>query len=524
MGPAGTGKTTALRRAADDLARQRRRVFGVAPTAKAAKVLHDETSIPADTVAKLLYEWRDGRPRAPYALAPGTTVVVDEAGMLGTSSLDLLVALAAAQRWRLVLVGDPRQLQAVGRGGMFDELCRSGRVHELATIHRFRHRWEQTATLRLRHGRAEALDAYFDHDRVESGDLPALLDDVARRWSDDASAGRSVAVTAETNEHVAALNAAIQRERDARGDLGSVGARVADGATASTGDIVVTRRNDRTLITDNGQPVRNRERWCVAAVHGDGQLTVSHIGGHGMVTLPADYVRTKVELGYAGTAHGHQGDTVEVSLTLITAATSHRSLYVGATRGRDENRLLVVTSGDDEARDVLEHVLTNDRVDLPAVAQRRVLADQVRGERGDDVPDGPERTLARARRALEDARRNGAPAVRRLGDASAALQAADAEARAARRALRDAPRLRRRGPTERVKAAAVALAAASDRYAAVARAAAPFTSEIEARKSDVERAERAVSAARLRDRLDRLATQRPARSLGRAPSIPPPGR
>lgn len=119
--------------------------------------------------------------------------------------------------------------------------------------------------------------------------------------------------------------------------IGPVAARIADGGTAADGDLVVTRRNDRILTTDHGEPVRNRERWTVAAVHDDGALTVSHLGRHGSVTLPADYVRAHVQLGYAATAHGHQGDTVDISITLVTAATTHRSLYVGATRGRDEN-------------------------------------------------------------------------------------------------------------------------------------------------------------------------------------------
>lgn len=93
VGPAGTGKTTALRRAVEDLVRQHRAVFGVAPTAKAAKVLHDETGMPSSTVAKLLHEWRDGQPRQGYRLPPGTTLIVDEAGMCGTGALDQLVRL-----------------------------------------------------------------------------------------------------------------------------------------------------------------------------------------------------------------------------------------------------------------------------------------------------------------------------------------------------------------------------------------------------------------------------------------------
>jgi hypothetical protein len=159
-----------LRHAADDLRRHGRPVFGVAPTAKAAKVLRDETGIHADTVAKLLYEWRSGHePSDVYRLPPGTTLVVDETGMVGTGALDDLVALAVAQRCRLALIGDPRQLQTVGRGGMFDELCRVGRTHKLATIHRFRHRWERAVSLQLRSGTLDAIDAYISHGRVSDG-------------------------------------------------------------------------------------------------------------------------------------------------------------------------------------------------------------------------------------------------------------------------------------------------------------------------------------------------------------------
>ena len=79
----------------------------------------------SDTVAKLLYEWHrpDRPPHARYRLPAGTTLIVDEAGMIGTASLHQLVQLADAHGWRMVLVGDPRQLQAVGRGGLFNEVC-----------------------------------------------------------------------------------------------------------------------------------------------------------------------------------------------------------------------------------------------------------------------------------------------------------------------------------------------------------------------------------------------------------------
>jgi hypothetical protein len=151
---------------------------------------------------------------------------------------------------------------------------------------------------------------------------------------------------------------------------------IGGGEVACPGDVVATRRNDRTLCTQTGEPVRNRDLWDVIATHPDGSLTVSHRNGHGLATLPANHAKAHVRLGYAATEHGHQGDTVDIGLELVSAATTHRGLYVGATRGRNENRLHVVTDTDDpaEARDVLNAVLAHDRADIPAVTQRRDLA------------------------------------------------------------------------------------------------------------------------------------------------------
>ncbi|MCB0994630.1 MAG: AAA family ATPase, partial [Acidimicrobiales bacterium] len=375
VGPAGAGKTTMLRAAVDDLNADGRAVFGVAPSAKAARVLERETGVPTDTLAKLLHEWhRDDRPPAArYQLPGGTTVLVDEAGMVSTPALAHLVTLATEMQWRLALVGDPYQLQAVGRGGFFHELCTIGRTHELARIHRFTEPWEAAASLQLRLGDPTALDTYIAHGRVHAAPVDEHLASATQRWLDATAAGEVAAVIASTNQHVDALNAAIQRARHLDS---TVTAPIGGDETVTVGDQVVTRRNDRTITTSTGEPIRNRELWTVTAITDDGALTVSPIRGHGTATLPADYARQHVRLGYAATEHGVQGDTVTAGIELATEATSRRGLYVALTRGQRDNTVLVVTETHDiaEARDILERILTNDRVDLPATAQRRELA------------------------------------------------------------------------------------------------------------------------------------------------------
>jgi ATP-dependent exoDNAse (exonuclease V) alpha subunit len=271
----------------------------------------------------------------------------------------------------------------------------------LATIHRFHHRWEQAASLRLRSGDPAALDAYLDHGRVHAGTFDDLAERAARRWVSATAAGWSVAVVAETNEHVDALNAAVQSLRSRRGNLGPEHSRIAGTETAHVGDQVVTRRNERTLVTDRNEPVRNRDRWIMQAVGGDGSLAMAHERGHGTVVLPADYVRSHVRLGYAATAHGNQGDTVDLGITFVTAGTSHRSLYVGATRGRADNQLYVVTDDPDRGRDVLEQALANDRTDQPAVSRRRELLQQTPRPEPVDYKEA----LARAGRHLREVQR-----------------------------------------------------------------------------------------------------------------------
>ena len=487
VGPAGAGKTRMLKTAGDDLTDTHRAVFAVAPTAKAARTLQRDTAISADTVAKLLYEWGrpDRPPRPDYQLPAGTTLIVDEAGMLSTPALHEVINLADRNRWRLALVGDPQQLQGVGRGGLLAELCANGRVERLEQLHRFANRWEAAASLMLRSGHPQALNAYEAHGRIVPGTLDEHLNHLAAEWIENDRDGRSVALVASTNDHVDLINDTVQRCRLLRGDIDqTVTAGVAGGEQAYVGDLIATRRNDRRLVTTAGEPVRNRDTWKITGVQVDGSITASHQGGHGTVVLPGEYLRAHVRLGYAATEHGWQSDTVRAAFALASAQTTRRGLYVAATRGTDENVICVVTDSDDiaEARDVLEGVLALDRADTPAVAQRRALSEQSHSRVGRaQMPPPPRcaipdwfdtyltmrraerhdlkrveadratkrdilgRELSEAERALADRAVASAPARHALNAAHQATLDANEAVRASERRLDAAP-WRRRGP------------------------------------------------------------------------------
>ena len=399
VGPAGTGKTTMLTAAANDLCAHGRNVYAVAPTAKAARTLANETGMPADTVAKLVYEWTqpDRPPRPEWRLPADTTLIVDEAGMLGTGDLHKLTLLAETRRWRLVLVGDPRQLQAVGRGGMFNELAINSRTHQLETIHRFNHPWEAAASRKLRAGDPSVLDVYEAKGRIVPGSLEQHLTAITRLYSDSLATGHTLAITTTTNDHVVLVNQAIQQHLITNGVIDpTVSAAGALGQHLHVGDRIATRANNRQLKTSHGDIVRNRELWTVTAITETGDVTAARIDSNDIVTLPANYVAEHVHLGYAATEHGNQSDTRHASLTLVTPVTTGRGLYVAMTRGREANFAYVITSEPtmDAARQVLEGVLDSDRADIPATVQRRLLAAQ--------TPAGPIAPVLRPRCSIPD--------------------------------------------------------------------------------------------------------------------------
>jgi AAA domain/TrwC relaxase len=92
IAPAGAGKTTAMRAPTLACAQDGGRVLGLAPSAAAAAVLAEETGIRTDTLAKLTWSLQHGGlPDWAAAVGPSTLLIIDEAGMADTLSLDTAV-------------------------------------------------------------------------------------------------------------------------------------------------------------------------------------------------------------------------------------------------------------------------------------------------------------------------------------------------------------------------------------------------------------------------------------------------
>jgi hypothetical protein len=162
---------------------------------------------------------------------------------------------------------------------------------------------------------------------------------------------------ADTREQVAALNAAVRDGRVSSHRVDDVHALTTNaGQRIGVGDRVATRRNDPDL------DIANRETWTVIGLAPDRGLVVESMRGRRQ--LPAGYVADHVELAYASTPHGAQGETVAGAHLAVSDQTSAASAYVGMTRGRQTNTAHLVAESTDEAKRMWLDTFNRERADL----------------------------------------------------------------------------------------------------------------------------------------------------------------
>ncbi|QIS09881.1 MobF family relaxase [Nocardia arthritidis] len=343
IGPAGSGKTTAMKVVSRAWQASGRSVLALGPSKNAARELGNSIGVRGSTVARILTL---AKYRLPTGITPGAMLLVDEAAMAATHDLDQLQRLAhqhgAVVRW----VGDPHQLSAVESGGALRLVAADTRAPTLMTIVRFKSAAEAAATLAVRAGDTEAAwEFYSDAGRVTSGMVDELRERILTDHLADIAAGKSSLMLAATLDDVAALNLAAQAAHTMSGrvDITRGSVRMSDSAAGYVGDVVVTRLNDNRLrITGGkrrGSGIDNGDLWRIRKVHGDGSITVLGVNHRGSVRLTADYTAANVELGYASTVHRSQGSTVDRCRLLINATLGRALAYVGLTRGAESNHI-----------------------------------------------------------------------------------------------------------------------------------------------------------------------------------------
>lgn len=360
VGPAGAGKTTAMRAAARAWEATGRNVVALAPAKAAADLLGSEIGATGASVAAITYAYRGrlehmGIPagtltdRFDAEIRPGTMLLVDEASMAATADLHALVQIARERGAIVCGLGDPYQLDAVETGGAFRLLADESHAPALTDVVRFGDDTAQAEnSLKVRDGDHEAIALFTDRGWIHDGTTDELKTRIVADHLADTARGATGVLMAGTVEDVRDLNYAVQQAHRATGHADTATTTpLRDQHSAGVGDQIVTRTNDSSLRTvggtRKGATVANGDLWTVQTVHPDGSLTVRHITHRGRITLPAPYVRKSVELGYAVTVHRAQGVTVDIARALHSVTANKRMLYVETTRGATANHLYVPT-------------------------------------------------------------------------------------------------------------------------------------------------------------------------------------
>lgn len=380
VGPAGTGKTTAMEIVADLWQKEGRTVIGLAPSAAAAEVLQADIGSESRTIDSLTYAWdktsgqglSDAERLAalPVNIKPGDMFMLDEAGMASTDRLAKLLEIADASGAVIRMVGDPAQLDAVETGGIFRSLAKTPGTPVLTDVMRMGDDTEQAAaTLKIREGEVGGLDLYFERNWVSDGTRADMLTAAVNGYITDTASGLRSMVIAPTNADTSDMNEMIQAQMIDAGQVSTDGptTKLSDGLTAHIGDTVLARKNKLLGSGRDGVRVLNGQLMTVRAIRADGSIDAFDPRSKSPVHLPADYVAESTQLGYASTVHRSQGATVDTTHSLVDAKLDRNALYVAVTRGKISNKIYVdtTTNLDETAEDAHVHHSGDDDAPTP---------------------------------------------------------------------------------------------------------------------------------------------------------------
>ena len=328
VGYAGTGKSAMLGVAREAWESAGYTVRGAALSGIAAEGLEHGSGIASRTIASLEHQWGQGR----ELLASRDVLVIDEAGMVGTRQMERVLSHAADAGAKVVLVGDPQQLQAIEAGAAFRAIHERHGGVEISEVRRQHDGWQQDATRHLATGRTGlAIQAYGERGMVHAAETrEAARGELIERWDRDrqASPGDTRIILTHTNDEVRELNdAARGRLRDA-GELGmdvSINAERGERQFAS-GDRIMFLRNER------GLGVKNGTLGTVEQVTPQ-RMAVRTDDGRSVAFDTKDYAH--IDHGYAATIHKAQGMTVDRAHVLATPGMDSHGAYVAMSRHRD---------------------------------------------------------------------------------------------------------------------------------------------------------------------------------------------
>ncbi|WP_336966744.1 Ti-type conjugative transfer relaxase TraA [Sphingobium aquiterrae] len=368
LGYAGTGKSAMLGVARDVWESAGLNVRGAALAGIAAEGLENGSGIASRTIASLEHGWAQGRD----LLTARDVLVIDEAGMVGTRQMERVLSHAADVGAKVVLVGDPQQLQSIEAGAAFRAIHERHGGVEITQVRRQHEGWQQNATRHLATGRTgEAVAAYADKGMVHQAETREdARRDLVERWDRERQADphASRIILTHTKAEVRNLNEAARTAMRNAGELGDerqVKTERGDRLFAS-GDRIMFLRNERSLEVKNGT------LGTIEHVS-EGHMSVRTDDGRSISFDTKDY--RDIDHGYAATIHKAQGMTVDRGHVLATPGMDRHGAYVAMSRHRDG---LALHYGRDDFRDQSRLVRTLSRERGKDMASDYEKVDQAR--------------------------------------------------------------------------------------------------------------------------------------------------
>jgi Ti-type conjugative transfer relaxase TraA len=431
-GMPGTGKTTMLGTCREVWQAEAFRVIGCTLSAQAAQELQAGSGIPSFTIDKLIYEWNFALPE--FALDAKTILVLDEASMADTPKLARITREVEAAGAKLVLVGDTRQLSAIGPGGAFAHIAADIGCVEMQDIARQKNYRDIEAIRKLAAGESRAaLESYKLRDMLSICDSKdAAKEKLVADWSAvGLDRPQQSVILAATNRDVHALNGMCQQKR--------LGALELEGAPALQihhdcgpqqiylGDRIRCRENNRSFGVING------DLGTVVHVETDSRtltiiLDAKHDQPAKIVVLPLESY-PKIDLGYARTAHSAQGATLDYTFVLVGGSMQDKELtFVQASRhretihlytdvfeaGRDLEglaRQISTSHAKEMAHDVIASIEQEQRAELTPAAQHKATQESNEFDLAEERLPPLEAELEFLRRLLDQEQRLEHPAT-----------------------------------------------------------------------------------------------------------------
>ena len=342
VGRAGTGKSFSLAAAKSIWDGQGNEVYGVALSGIASDGLTKDANMNSRTIASFILSVEAGS----LKLSSNSVIVMDEAGMTDSLSMQKMLSIAEQSGAKIVLVGDPAQLQPVGPGASFRAILEKTGFAEINTVYRQKEEWQRQATVCF--SKAEtgaAMQAYSDNGKVHLLDTPEqAIDKLASDWhiartNSDKDISKYL-VIAHRNVDVQLLNNKLRKIRVANGEL-TDGYRVKNTVAGENREIKISQ-NDRIVFLKNDKNlgVTNGRFATISYVNfaKDGRVIDFNVkldsSDKEITVNPESY--NNFDFGYAATVHKTQGVTVDQSFVYGGGNLNSSLTYVAMTRHKEE--------------------------------------------------------------------------------------------------------------------------------------------------------------------------------------------